>query len=74
VWGGLVGWLLMGHWFTAKKRREVSSCIHRGNAARASVVGFVAGRGCCDVEELVPVGGGMWSTMMVSRFVVASNG
>lgn len=75
MWRGSVLWLLIGHRFMVGKREEtISSDIHSGDAAGASIVGFVVGRGCCDVEELMPAGGGMWLTVMVGRFVVASNG
>ncbi|KAJ6860535.1 hypothetical protein NC651_036814 [Populus alba x Populus x berolinensis] len=32
------------------------------------------GKGCYDVEVLMSTSGGMWSTVMVGRFVVASDG
>ena len=75
VWRGLVLWLLIGHRFIVGKREEtIGGGIHSGDAAGASIVGFVVGGGCCDVEELMLAGGGMWSTVMVGQFVVASNG
>ena len=39
MWGGPIRWLLMGHWFTTEKRREViRSGIHSNDVARASDV------------------------------------
>ncbi|KAJ6932548.1 hypothetical protein NC651_008091 [Populus alba x Populus x berolinensis] len=75
VWGGPVRWLLMGHWFTARDRGEVvGDGIHNDDAARAGVIEFVTRGGCYDVEELVPAVGGMWSVIMVGRFVVTLDG
>jgi len=60
VWGGLVLWLLMGHQFTARKREKViGDGIYNDNVAGADIVKSVVDKGCCNVKELVPVGGGM---------------
>lgn len=60
MWGGLVQWLLMGHQFMTRKREKViGGGIYNGNVAGAGIVKSVVDKGCCDVEELVPAGGGM---------------
>ena len=65
----------MGHWFIDGERREVvGDGIHNDDAARDGVIEFVTRGGCYDVEELVPVVGGMWYMMMVGRFVVTLDG
>ena len=75
AWGGPVRWLLIGHCFTTGKREKVvGDGIHSGNVVGTGIVGYLTGKGCYDVEELVSAGGGMWSTMMVGRFVVVLDG
>jgi hypothetical protein len=66
---------LIGHCFTTGKREKVvGDGIHNGNVVGTGIVGYLSGEGCYDVEELVSAGGGMWSTMMVGRFVVVLDG
>ncbi|KAJ6865051.1 hypothetical protein NC651_035573 [Populus alba x Populus x berolinensis] len=50
----------MSYWFTTRKREKViGGGIHNSNATRASIVRSITGKGCCDVEELVPASEGM---------------
>jgi hypothetical protein len=64
----------MDHQFMARKREKVvDGGNYSGDVVGASVVKSIASRGCRDVEELVPIGGGIWSTMM-GQFVVVLDG
>lgn len=64
----------MGHQFMVRKREEVvDGGIYSGDAAGAGIVKYIIGRGCFDVEKLVPTGGGIWSTMM-GQFMVVLDG
>ncbi|KAJ6932549.1 hypothetical protein NC651_008091 [Populus alba x Populus x berolinensis] len=54
--------------------RASSVAVNGDDAARAGVIEFVTRGGCYDVEELVPAVGGMWSVIMVGRFVVTLDG
>jgi len=57
-----------------REREVVCDGIYNDDAAGAGIIESVAGGGYYDVEELVLVVRGMWSMMIVGRFVVASNG
>jgi len=50
-----------------KREKVVDGGNYSADVVGAGVVKSIAGRGCREyVEELVPTGGGIWSTMRVN--------
>jgi hypothetical protein len=56
-----------------KREKVVDGGNYSGDVVGASVFKSIAGRGCRDLEELVPTSGGIWSTM-TGQFVVVLDG